>query len=162
MSLYKYLLCFSISGIGFVLDQITKIYIHTQMMPGEQVIPVIPHFFNIQYVRNQGGAFGLFSDSHPYIRTVLFLLFPLFCVYLIFSLLRETQDKLQITGLGLILGGALGNYVDRLRLGYVVDFIDWYVGDFHWPTFNLADSFIVVGVIILSYLFFLDSRKSSV
>ena len=160
MPFYKYILCFSVSGFVFAFDQITKIYIHTQTMPGEKIHTVIPHFFNIQYVRNQGGAFGLFSDSHPYIRNVLFLLFPLFCVYLIFSLLKDTRDKLQVVALGFILGGALGNYVDRVRLGYVVDFIDWYVKSFHWPTFNIADSFIVIGVSILGYAFVTEKPKN--
>lgn len=161
---YKYLkylqaLCFA--GFVLALDQATKLYIHTSMKLGES-FPVIPHFFDIQYVHNKGGAFGLFSNSHEYIRWVLFLVFPVFCMGLIFSILKDTTNKLQVTALGLIFGGAIGNYIDRVRLGYVIDFIDWYVKDWHWPIFNIADSFIVVGVFILIVFYFLERKNPPV
>ena len=158
---YKYLQALCFAGFVLALDQATKLYIHTSMQLGES-FPVIPHFFNIQYVRNQGGAFGLFSNSHEYVRWILFLVFPLICMVLIFSILRDTTNKLQITALGFIFGGAIGNYVDRVRLGYVIDFIDWYVKDFHWPIFNIADSFIVIGVFILVVFYFLERKNPPV
>ena len=83
---------------------------------------ILEGFFNISYVRNSGGAFGLFGESHELIRFILFLLFPLICGFLIFMLLRETQNRFQILALSFILGGAIGNYLDRIRLGYVIDF----------------------------------------
>ena len=163
MNLRKYLLAFSFSGFVFALDQATKLYIHTQFkFDAGEGVSVIPGFFDIQYVRNQGGAFGLFSQSHEYIRWVLFLLFPIICVFLIFSLLRETTDKIQTVAFGFILGGAVGNYVDRVRLGYVIDFIDWYVKGWHWPTFNIADSFIVIGVSVLVVSYWLERKKPKI
>ena len=160
MMYYKYVLALCFAGCVLALDQATKIWIHTSMQVGDS-FPVIPKFFDIQYVRNQGGAFGLFSESHEYVRWILFLFFPIVCMLLIFALLRDTGDKLQIIALGFIFGGAIGNYVDRVRLGYVIDFIDWYVKDFHWPIFNLADSFIVIGVFIMTIFYFLEKKRSS-
>ncbi len=157
MNFYKYFLTATISGFIVSIDQATKLYVHTQIKMGEPVT-VIKGFFNINYVRNPGGIFGLFSDSPDFIRYILFLLFPLFCVFLIFTMIRDTKNKLQITALAFILGGAVGNYIDRIRFGYVIDFIDWYVKRFHWPTFNLADSFIVLGVAILSVFFLLEKN----
>ncbi|MCY4321176.1 MAG: signal peptidase II [Bdellovibrionaceae bacterium] len=141
------------------LDQATKIFIHTQF-PKQESKTIIDGFFNISYVTNSGGAFGIFNDSHAGIRFILFLLFPLVCVYLIFKMLQETSDRFQVMALSFILGGAFGNYLDRLRLGYVVDFIDWHFKGWHWPTFNIADSFIVVGVAILCVLYFKEYRQS--
>ena len=150
--LLKYLFTAMVSSAVLCLDQATKIYIHTHIQ-GEKALTVIKGFFDIVYVRNAGGAFGLFSESHEILRFILFLFFPIVCIFLIFKILQESQNRFQILALAFILGGALGNYMDRLRLGYVVDFIDWYVKDWHWPTFNVADSFIVVGVSILFYFY---------
>ena len=155
--LYKYLLALCFAGFVLALDQATKIYIHTTMELGE-TIKIIPHFFNIQYVRNPGGAFGLFSNSSEYVRWILFMVFPLIWIPVIFSIFRDTNDKRQVIALGFIFGGAVGNYVDRLRLGYVIDFIDWYVKSFHWPIFNIADSFIVIGVFTLLVFHFLERK----
>ena len=160
-SLVKYLFTAAVSAGVLCLDQATKILIHTQMQ-GREPIVFIEGFFNIVYAQNSGGAFGLFGDSHEIIRFILFLFFPIVCVFLIFMLLKETQDRFQVLALAFILGGAAGNYMDRLRLGYVVDFIDWHVKDWHWPTFNVADSFIVSGVSILLFFYIKDwlSAKS--
>ena len=156
----KYMLFVLVSSCIFCLDQVTKTLIQTQVFL-EQPITVIEGFFNINYVQNTGGAFGLFSESHEWIRFVLFIFFPIVAFVFIFMMLRETQQKLQIFALGFILGGALGNYMDRLRLGYVVDFIDWHIKDWHWPTFNIADSFIVIGVFILLIFFKQEKQVSS-
>ena len=149
----KYFFVFLTSLWILCLDQATKIFVHTQIQM-EEPISLIKGFFDISYIRNAGGAFGLFSESHEWIRFILFLFFPLICVGLIFMMLRETSNRFQILALSFILGGAMGNYIDRIRLGYVIDFIDWYVKDWHWPTFNIADSFIVMGVCIL-FLFYI-------
>lgn len=150
--LVKYLFTAVISGFVLCLDQATKIFIHTQVSL-EESITVIEGFFNIVYIRNSGGIFGLFGGSHELIRFILFLFFPLACVVFIFMMLRETQNRFQILALSFILGGAAGNYLDRIRLGYVIDFIDWHAKGWHWPTFNIADSFIVTGVSILSFFY---------
>ncbi len=157
MEFYKYFLTAIITGFIIAFDQATKLYVHTQVTMGKP-IAVIKGFFNINYVHNSGGAFGLFSESNDFIRYTLFLLFPLICMFLIFVMLRDTKNKLQIVALSFITGGAIGNYMDRIRLGYVIDFIDWYIKDLHWPTFNIADSFIVIGVCILSVFFLLEKN----
>lgn len=147
----KYLFVILTSSFLFCLDQASKIFIHTQF-PRQTSKTIIEGFFNIAYVTNSGGLFGLFHGGPDWIRIPLFLIVPLIVIALIvFIFLREASDRLHILSFSLILGGAFGNYADRLRLGYVVDFIDWHVGDWHWPTFNLADSFIVVGVAIFFF-----------
>ena len=152
--LIKYLFTSVISAWVFCLDQATKTFIHTQISL-EESITVIEGFFNIVYVRNSGGAFGLFESSHEIIRFILFLFFPLICVVFIFLMLRETQNRFQVLALSFILGGAAGNYLDRIRLGYVIDFIDWHAKGWHWPTFNIADSFMLIGILII--LFFIKT-----
>lgn len=156
----KYLFTAVVSAGVLCLDQATKILIHTQMQ-GQEPLILIEGFFNIVYARNSGGAFGLFGESHEIIRFILFLFFPIICVFLIFMLLKETQNRFQVLALASILGGAAGNYMDRVRLGYVVDFIDWHIRDKHWPTFNVADSFIVMGVCILLFFYIQEWRSSS-
>ena len=153
----KYLFVALVSTWVLCLDQATKIFINTQFTLGESKV-LIEGFFNISYVTNSGGAFGLFEGSHEIVRIILFLLLPIISVGLIFMMLRETQNRFQILALSFILGGAGGNYLDRVRLGYVVDFIDWYVKGWHWPTFNIADSFIVIGVSILLLFYIKDMR----
>ena len=155
----KYSLTATAAGFVLAIDQATKILVHTRMELGE-TIPVVSSFFNFHYVRNSGGAFGLFGSSSELVKFILFLFFPIICVFIIFLVLRTTESKTEITALGFILGGAFGNYIDRLKLGSVVDFIDWYVtvgeNSWHWPTFNMADSFIVIGggMLIAYHVFF--------
>lgn len=159
-SAVKYLLSLLVTGWIVCLDQASKIFVHTQMKMDEPFV-VIKGFFNIAYIRNAGGAFGLFSESADWLRVVLFLFFPLVAGCVIFVMLKETKNRFQTLALSFILGGALGNYIDRIRLGYVVDFIDWYVKDWHWPTFNIADSFIVTGVSILLFFYILERKQVS-
>lgn len=157
----KYLTYIWIVLFLVVLDQLTKIYIHTQFQLGES-IPVIRNFFNITYVRNTGAAFGILSDSHETFRHIFFLAVPLIAVIIIFMMLRSTpdNDKWQIWALSGIAGGALGNYIDRLRFGYVVDFLDFHFREIYsYPAFNIADSAIVCGVIILGLLIVRDIRQ---
>jgi len=146
-SFLKYLFTVVVSAWVLSLDQATKIFVHTQLKMGEPVV-LIENFFNISYVRNAGGAFGLFSNSPDIVRFILFLLFPLFCAVIIFLMLRETKNHFQVTALAFILGGAVGNYIDRVRLGYVVDFIDI---TFNPYVFNLADCFVTLGIIFLLF-----------
>ncbi len=158
----KYFFTACAAGFALALDQASKVYVHTAMKVGESKT-LIPGFFNFTYARNTGGAFGFGSESHELIRAFLFLLVPLVCAAVIFFMLRETRDRLQAAALAVILGGAAGNYMDRIRLGYVVDFIDWHLaGRWRWPTFNLADSFIVTGAMYLGFVYFreyLDERR---
>ena len=153
----KYLFVVLISAGVLCLDQATKIFVHIQLRMGEP-IALIEGFFNISYIGNSGGAFGLFGESPDWVRFILFLFFPIVCVVLIFMMLRETQNRFQVLALSFVLGGAGGNYLDRIRMGYVVDFIDWHIKDWHWPTFNVADSFIVTGVFILLFFYLREMR----
>ena len=160
MSFHKYILSVTIASFIFALDQATKLYVHTQMTRGEP-ISVINGFFDLNYVRNAGGAFGFLSNSSDIIRYILFLIVPIFCVLILIFMLRDAKNKIQVAALSFILGGAAGNYIDRIRFGYVIDFIDWYVGKWHWPTFNIADSFIVVGVATLAFFFLTEKPNKN-
>ena len=148
----KYLLSASFSAFVLCLDQATKVYVRARIQEGSPK-PIIEGLWDIVYVQNTGGAFGLFAESAPWLRFILFLLFPLICVYLIFSFLKEAKSRWEVLALSLILGGALGNYMDRVRLGYVVDFIDWHFRGWHWPAFNIADASILMGVFATAFFY---------
>jgi len=156
----KYFIFFWIILAIVAIDQITKIYVHTQFRLGES-ITVIPDFFNFTYVRNTGAAFGIFSDSHETFRHLFFLSVPVIALVIIFMMLRSTpdRDKWQIWSLSGIAGGALGNYIDRIRFGYVIDFLDFHYKEaYYYPAFNVADSAIVCGVIVLGLLIIRDMK----
>jgi len=117
-----------------------------------RAIEVVPNVFHLKYARNPGAAFGLMSDMAPAVRRWFFLAVSILAVVLIGSLYRNVQDgqRLLQVSLALILAGAIGNFIDRIRYQYVIDFIDWHWKDvYHWPTFNIADSAITVGVVVL-------------
>lgn len=145
----KYFLFMSISFAIVTLDQATKIYIHTHFSLGENKV-VIPGFFNLTYIRNAGGVFGMFSESNELIRTILFLLLPMIAFMLILLIVYQLhiKEKYQLLAYSFIFGGAVGNYIDRIHFKYVVDFLDFYYKDMHWPAFNVGDACIVIGVFI--------------
>ena len=133
-----------------LLDQVTKSLIMARLTLFS-TMPVIPDFIHLTLVTNRGALFGLFRDlAEPY-RGVLFTIVPLFAIGLIFFFQYRTtiHDMAAQSGLALILGGAVGNLVDRARFGYVIDFVDVFIGEHHWPAFNVADSAICVGVSLL-------------
>lgn len=158
----KYLVLATIAGFVVALDQLTKIYIHANFQPGES-IPVIRDLFHITYVRNIGAAFGIFKDHSEMFRKVFFLSMPPIAMIFILGMFKsvESSDRWQVFALSMIFGGAIGNYIDRLRFGFVVDFLD-----FHWkqvwsyPAFNVADSAIVGGVILLLYIMVARDRAA--
>lgn len=143
----QYLRLTLIAGTVVVLDQITKAVILTRLAL-YTVIPVVPGFFNIIHIQNPGGAFGFMAQQSPAVRGVLFLLVSVLAAGLIVWLYHRTPpaQRLLSFALALIFGGALGNLIDRVRLGQVVDFLDFYLGTWHWPAFNVADSAITVGI----------------
>ncbi len=145
----KYLLSGSIVVVILILDQITKYLIETRVRLHE-TIQVIPGFFNITHVRNRGAAFSLFSDASGSFRSIFFVTVTIVAIIVISLLIRKTRERLPITAFALILGGAAGNLIDRLRYGEVVDFVQWYVRSYYWPSFNVADSAITVGVCLLA------------
>lgn len=156
----KYLFSLITSSWILCLDQATKIYIHTQV-PKPYNKSIIEGFFNLTYVTNSGGAFGLLNQGPELLRQFLFLVIPIFCMMIICVMIKKSFHRLEILALSFVLGGAFGNYIDRLRLGYVVDFIDWHFKGWHYPTFNLADSFIVTGVAILCVIYIQDYKNKA-
>lgn len=150
----RYLMLAAIAAFVIALDQLTKLYIHTHFDLGEY-ISVIPNYFNITYVRNTGAAFGFLRDSHETFRTLFFLSMPPLAMITILAIMRgvENSDRIQIVALSGIFGGAVGNYIDRIRFGFVVDFLDFHWrNQYSWPAFNVADSAIVCGVLVLILL----------
>lgn len=157
----KFIILGVVAGFIIALDQLIKIYVHTHFQLGESN-PVIPGYFNITYVRNFGAAFGFLQESHPAFREIFFLSMPPIALLIILMILRgvHDQDKPQILALSLVFGGAVGNYIDRLRFRYVIDFLDFHLHErYTWPAFNVADSAIVAGVILLLILMFQESKK---
>jgi signal peptidase II len=138
-----------ISGVLVVADQITKALVD-RMMTLHESIPIVPSF-NLTYTRNPGAAFSLLASADPTFRTWFFLTVSVIALTVITIFLRRVErgDWWTLTALSLILGGAVGNLIDRIRYGEVIDFLDVYVGRYHWPVFNLADSGITVGMVIL-------------
>jgi signal peptidase II len=135
-----------------VTDQLTK-FIVDQTMPLNHSIPVIDNLFNLTYIRNTGAAFGILARSAAAFRLPFLVLFSLLAIGFIFIMLRRLPDRETglITALSFILGGAIGNLIDRVLYGEVIDFLDFYWSTYHWPAFNLADSFITIGVGITVY-----------
>ncbi|MDE0118987.1 MAG: signal peptidase II [Bdellovibrionales bacterium] len=156
----KYFLFLTISFAIVALDQATKMMIHTQFNLGEKKV-IIPGFFNITYVRNTGGVFGLFSESNDVIRMILFIILPVLAFVLILSIIHklDIKQKYQILAFSSIFGGALGNYIDRIHFGYVVDFLDFYYKGRAWPAFNVADMCIVIGVFSAITLIYITEEK---
>jgi signal peptidase II len=139
-----------ISGIIITADQISKGAVLSSI-PADHVISVIDGFFNLVHVQNPGGAFGFLADQESLIRPILFLIGPAAAIGLLLYLFVRMNPggRFFSFGIALILGGAVGNLIDRLRIGKVIDFLDFYIGDLHWPAFNLADSAVTVGCGIL-------------
>jgi len=137
-------------GIGVavvIIDQVTKLWIMARFALHEQ-LTVIPNFFNLVYVTNTGAAFGFLAGDKTWLRQVFFVAVALIALVVIvfaYGHLKK-QSRFFVYALGLIGGGATGNLIDRLRFGSVVDFLDFYIGSYHWPAFNAADSAITVGV----------------
>lgn len=159
---FKYVFLIAWSTFAVALDQVTKIYIHTHFQLGESVT-VIENLFNLTYVRNPGAAFGFLAESHPEFREIFFLAIPPIAMIIIFLILRGVSDKdrLQVFALSNIFGGAIGNYIDRLRFRYVIDFLDFHIKEkYSWPSFNIADSAIVLGVMILMYLMWIEKKET--
>lgn len=131
------------------LDQASK-YIILKELPFLDKIEIIPGFFNIVHVRNTGIAFSLLAGLReaPIILSIIALCAILFLNVMIWRL--RDISRWETISFGLILGGAMGNLTDRLRLGSVIDFLDFYIGNFHWPAFNVADSAITCGALLLS------------
>jgi signal peptidase II len=152
----KYLILFFLTTGIILSDQYTKAIIVEKFRLGE-TLPIINDIFNLTYIQNRGAAFGLMAQANPAFRVPFFIVVPLVAlgsIAYVFRKIPEHDIKLA-TALSLVIGGAVGNLIDRLSLGYVVDFLDFHwKWTYHFPAFNVADSAICVGVgvIILDIL----------
>jgi signal peptidase II len=184
----KYLLLATIAGAIVAADQAVKTYIHTHFDLHES-LQVIADIFSITYVRNPGAAFGFLGTSPQVFREIFFLSMPPVALLIIIAIMRTVadRDRLTIVSLSMVFGGAIGNYIDRLRFRYVIDYLDFHLGldvirrlhatflggplnllgippDREWvyPAFNIADMAIVGGVGALLYIEFRKYRESRV
>lgn len=147
-----------LSFLVFLLDQFSKKVIYTFFTLNES-IPIIKNFFNITYIHNKGLVFGIFSNTQNKFVILLISILSLAALFFlsVYFFAINTKSKLFSFGFSFVLGGAMGNMLDRLIQGYVIDFLDFYIGKYHWPTFNIADTFICIGVLLL----FLDIKNTS-
>ena len=137
---------FVIAIIVLLLDRLAK-WAVAGSIPLQNSVVVIPGFFRLTHVENTGAAFGLFADSAAQWKIGALVSFSVLALVVVSALLWKNSHSLSTTtiGLSLILGGAMGNLWDRMMSGRVVDFLDFYVGSYHWPAFNVADTAIVIG-----------------
>ena len=146
----KNILFLAITVLVVLLDQATKAWIISTVRLYDS-FAVIGGLFNITHVRNPGAAFCFLAATSPLFRYIFFIAVTLAAILLILHYLRVSriEETSLVSALALILSGAVGNLIDRVRFGEVVDFLDVYLGSYHWPAFNVADSAITVGVAIL-------------
>jgi len=142
----------------FLTDRVSKWAVMHTLVLGE-TRRIIPGLFNLTHLRNRGAAFGLFAETESTLVVFFLIAFSAAALILVLVLLwRGAASPWAGAGLSLILGGALGNLVDRLNNGGVVDFLDFHLGPYHWPAFNVADSAIVVGAAVLMLELFRSRR----
>jgi len=159
--MHKYRTPIIVAALVVILDQVSK-WLVVKYIPLYDKVPFLP-FLDITHIRNPGAAFGIFRDLPETVRLLLFALVLITAVVVIFYFLKKTgpHDSLLRFSLGLILGGAVGNSIDRFSLRYVTDFIDfhWFGNPtLHWPPFNIADSAITIGVILILFDTFISRR----
>ena len=142
-----------VGALVVVLDQLTK-YLVMAHIPMTESVPVIPGFFDLVNIRNRGAAFGFLNRSDIDWQIWLFAGTTVLAIGVILTLIRSwpRYSPTLYTGLGLVLGGALGNLIDRIRFRAVVDFLDLYINNWHWPAFNIADIAICVGALVTCLL----------
>jgi signal peptidase II len=154
----RYILFITLTIAGLLLDQATKLLIDRSMQLFDS-IPVVTNFFNITYVRNRGAAFSFLSEASW--RLPFFIAITLvasIAILVAFHKLRDDQKLAQIS-MSMIFSGAIGNLIDRVRLGEVIDFLDAHWYRHHWPAFNIADSLICVGVFLLALDMLLEEKR---
>lgn len=149
-----------IAALVVLLDRLTKSLVADKINLHDYV-DVIPGLFRLTHVQNQGAAFGLFSDSPSEWKVAMLILFSVAALAVVSALLWKNGNAMNATAiaLSLVFGGALGNLWDRVASGRVIDFLDFYVGSHHWPAFNVADSAIVVGALLLLSEIFLAPQE---
>lgn len=159
----KYVLLLIVTPLVIMIDQLTKYLVLQKFRLGE-TIPLILGFFNLTYIRNTGAAFGLLAQTDPGFRIPFFVTVPLIALVAVGYIFKKIDDRdyaLSVS-LSLVISGAIGNLIDRLQMGYVVDFLDFHWGyGYHFPAFNIADSAICVGVAILLLDLITDKQSPS-
>ena len=145
-----------VSSILVLTDQLSKFVIRKTMLLYES-IPGVPDFFHLTYVTNDGMAFGINFPFGIYIFSTISIIFTIFLFWYLWSI--KDQGIIIRTGIGLIIAGAIGNLIDRVFLGEVVDFLDFMIGNYHWYVFNLADSYVTVGMGFILYDSLILERK---
>ena len=158
------LLAYGVAATVFLLDRVSKAIIQANVSLWDTYV-VIPGFFNIVHAENKGAAFGLFADATPELRTFFLLGLSLIVLVLVAGALWHPSggaggSRWTRLGLSLVLGGALGNIFDRIARGAVTDFLDFHVGGYHWPAFNVADSAITTGALLLLFDLWHTRRKA--
>ncbi len=156
----KYLLLTVVACGVTIIDQLSK-YAVQHMLTLNNPIEIIPGFFYITYIFNPGAAFGLFSNLSETARMFILIGISLiaFAILLYMYISIREKDNLVLVSIALIIGGALGNLIDRIRFRMVVDFLDFSLGGFHWPAFNIADAAITAGTIILVVTVLFTEKK---
>ncbi len=146
----KNILFLTIASLVILLDLATKAWILSTMRIYDSFV-VVKGFFSITHVRNPGAAFGFLAGAPPLFRYLFFIAITVAAIALILYYLHSSriEEPSLVSALALILAGAVGNLIDRIRFGEVVDFLDVYIGSYHWPAFNVADSAITVGAGVL-------------
>ena len=138
-----------LSAAVVLVDQITKLFAVKHLL-GRPPVIVVPGFFDFSLVYNTGAAFGLLNNAEGWQNLFFIGVAALVSIFLTVSLYRLNRSDTQVAmAFALILGGAVGNVIDRIQQGYVVDFIHWFYQEWHWPTFNIADSAITIGAVLL-------------
>lgn len=154
---YKILLIFALFWV--IADQASKWAI-VRNIPLYDGVAVIPHCFNIVHVRNYGAAFGFLNNPDTSWQFWFFVCVTLTALWIILYFMRKMPySKLLCFGFSCILGGAAGNFIDRIRLRYVIDFIDIYYKQWHWPVFNVADIAICLGTLIAAWIFYKEPNR---
>ncbi|MBJ6724661.1 signal peptidase II [Geomesophilobacter sediminis] len=155
----RFQILFGVTALVLLLDQATKIYVDRSMALHSS-ITVVENFFNITYLRNKGAAFGILATSA--FRLPFFILVSAVAVCVIFTIINKLREdqKLAAWSLSLIFSGALGNLIDRVRLGEVIDFLYFHWYEHYWPAFNVADSAICVGVALLALDMLVEERRT--
>ena len=158
----NYLFLFIISSALIVIDQYTKFMV-TLHIPLNYSVKVVEGFFNLTHIRNSGVAFGIFADQQSELKPYLLIFVSVIAIIAILAIFDQTgkEKRLVRTGLILIFSGAIGNLIDRILHKEVIDFIDFFIENQHWPAFNVADSCITIGVMFMAADMFVGDKPSN-
>jgi len=140
---------FLLSSFIFLLDQLTKVLIIKNILDGQFI--TINSYLYLVHFKNEGAAFSFLSDAGGWQRYFLAIVALIASIFIIFMIKKHKDEPYTALGLSLILGGALGNLYDRVSLGHVTDFLYFHFNDYYWPAFNVADTAITVGALIIIY-----------